>query len=131
MKNTINKIGNFINNFLNADRGTQIRTITLIVSLISLFAKTVFGKEISLNPDIILEYVIDALVAITSIVGLWKNNDYTPVARKYTEAMRIEKATIFEEVEGDDDPETEDEIIGVGFGIQDEDIEVNEIDAEG
>lgn len=102
MKNFLSKIGTFIENFLNADKGTQIRTITFFASIVALIAQTVFKKEITFDAETIRYYIIEVAVVVAGIISWWKNNDITPIARQYTEAMRAEKQTVYEEIEEDE-----------------------------
>lgn len=98
MKNFLSKIGTFIKNFLNADKGTQLRTITFFASIIAMIAQTIFKKQITFDAEAIRQYIIETALIIAGIVSWWKNNDITPIARQYTEAMRAEKQSVFEEV---------------------------------
>ena len=98
MKKFLSKIGTFIENFLKAERGTQLRTITFFGSLIAMVAQTVFKKQITFDDEVILKYILECAVVITGLISWWKNNDITPIARQFTEAMRAEKKSISEEV---------------------------------
>lgn len=98
MKNFLSKIGTFIKNFLNADKGTQLRTITFFASIIAMIAQTIFKKQITFDAEAIRQYIIETALIIAGIVSWWKNNDITPIARQYTEAMRAEKQSVFEEI---------------------------------
>ena len=89
--------------------GTRIRTVLAIVTTINtvLMATDVTGFN---NPKVDLAYKIVSVVfnAITVGIVTWYNNDYTEIAARNTEQMRLEKKPdvpdgYFEREEADDE----------------------------
>ena len=103
------KIKNFVQNFLNAERDTQIRTIAFFIVLINLVLKTFFKKELELDADTVLTWVLTAATVVTGIWSWWKNNSFSEEAKKHDALMRAEKKSVFDEETPEDEFVTEDE----------------------
>lgn len=86
---------------MNLDKGTLTRTIVLIVALINQIL-AMFGKSPIPFDDVQVTEIISTCITIAAAMAAWwKNNDFTPEARKGSEVMKRAKAEkTLEKLEG-------------------------------
>lgn len=102
MKKIWKTIKTFAINFWNAENDVKIRCISLIIALINLVLYLAGKNQITVEAEIVWRYITSIVTVIVALVSAWKNNDITPIAKKYTAAMRAEKASVYDEVENDE-----------------------------
>lgn len=108
----MNKIKTFLVNFWNAETEVKVRCIALVIALINLVLYLLGKNQITVEAETVWGYITTIVMVISALVAAWKNNDITPIARKYTELMRAEKASVSEEVKEDEFVTEDEEIEG-------------------
>lgn len=76
------KIKNFILNFIKADRDVQIRTIALLIAIINLILYLIGKDNLPVTAEQVWGGVSIVLTVITSIPAWWKNNSISPEAKQ-------------------------------------------------
>ena len=79
-------------NLQGVNKGTWIRTITLLVVLINQVALTIFDEKLlPFGDQEVYEIVSTVATFVMSIIAGWKNNGFTGAAQKFDYQLKQEK----------------------------------------
>lgn len=74
-------------------KGTIVRTIVLFVAVINHFLTLSGHSVLPFDEDSVNEIVSTVFIAVVSIWTWWKNNSFTPAAKKADKYMKSLKET--------------------------------------
>lgn len=74
-------------------KGTIVRTIVLVVAIVNHFLTISGHSVLPFDEDSVNEIVSTVFMAVVSIWTWWKNNSFTPAAKKADKYMKSLKET--------------------------------------
>lgn len=83
----MDKIKNFIVNFIHAEKAVQVRTIALVIAIINLILYLVGKNSLPVTAEQVWGYLSTILMIVTAIPAWWKNNSITEEAKKADEFL--------------------------------------------